>query len=149
MTVGSEVIGRRCIAAMLDLMASLVIVVFVLDAVRFRLVAHHHHGVAAAPSALLSIAIYGLFLAAGLLYWGCFEMIWRTTPGKALFNLRVVAAGGGLASRRQIAMRAAARAIDALPSIYLVGLIAVLASGSRGQRVGDRLAGTHIAVQTQ
>jgi uncharacterized RDD family membrane protein YckC len=61
---------------------------------------------------------------------------------KALFNLRVVDQTGQPASRRQVLIRTGLRVFDVLPMAYLLGFVVVLASGCRGQRIGDLVAHT-------
>ncbi len=63
------------------------------------------------------------------------------SPGKALVGLRVVRDGGLPISLRDSLVRNLFRAVDILPSSYLVGLMAMLAS-RQGKRLGDLAAGT-------
>ena len=65
--------------------------------------------------------------------------------GKLLVGLRVVRAGGGRPSVWKVATRTVLRVVDWLPLLYLVGFIAMLATGARRQRLGDLAAGTGIA----
>jgi uncharacterized RDD family membrane protein YckC len=63
------------------------------------------------------------------------------TPGKRLNGLRVVRVGGFPVGFLSSAIRNTVRLVDFLPSAYLVGCIAILAS-KRNQRLGDIAAGT-------
>ena len=63
------------------------------------------------------------------------------TPGKRWSGLRVVRADGAPVGFVTSAVRNLVRIVDALPGVYAVGMIAVLASG-RNQRLGDMAAGT-------
>jgi len=63
------------------------------------------------------------------------------TPGKRWTGLRVVRTSGAPVGFVTSAVRNLVRLVDALPGMYLVGIIAVLASG-RNQRLGDMAAGT-------
>jgi uncharacterized RDD family membrane protein YckC len=60
------------------------------------------------------------------------------TVGKKLMKLRVVRADGRPASMAEIAVRTILRVVDN----YLVGLIVMLATGEKRQRIGDLAAGT-------
>ncbi len=60
------------------------------------------------------------------------------TVGKKLMKLRVVRADGRPAGMAEIAVRTILRVVDN----YLVGLIVMLATGDRRQRIGDLAAGT-------
>ena len=53
-------------------------------------------------------------------------------------KIRVVRADGRPAGMREVAVRTILRVVDN----YLVGLIAMLATGERRQRIGDLAAGT-------
>jgi uncharacterized RDD family membrane protein YckC len=66
------------------------------------------------------------------------------TLGKKLMKLRVVRADGRPAGMGEIAVRTILRVVDN----YLVGLIVMLATGERRQRVGDLAAGTIVVDAT-
>ncbi|MDO8846843.1 MAG: RDD family protein [Coriobacteriia bacterium] len=68
------------------------------------------------------------------------------TPGKRIAGIRVVREGGGRVSFGTSATRNLLRIVDALPSAYLVGILAVLLSRQR-QRVGDMAAGTVVVYE--
>jgi uncharacterized RDD family membrane protein YckC len=65
------------------------------------------------------------------------------TVGKKLMKLRVVRADGSPAGMREIAMRTVLRVVDGAGA-YIVGLIVMLLTGQRRQRLGDLAAGTII-----
>src|SRR3954452_20302022 len=65
------------------------------------------------------------------------------TLGKRVMNLRVQRVDGGPADMRAIALRTVLRVVDGL-FVYLVGLVAMIATGERRARVGDLVAGTRI-----
>jgi uncharacterized RDD family membrane protein YckC len=67
------------------------------------------------------------------------------TPGKNMCALRVVGTDGRPVSVGQLFARNALRLVDWLPGFYLLGLL--LAVGGRGQRLGDRVAGTVVVFQ--
>ncbi len=63
------------------------------------------------------------------------------TPGKRLNGLRVVRVGGFPVGFLASSIRNTLRLIDFLPTVYLVGCVAILAT-ERNQRLGDLAAGT-------
>lgn len=87
-----------------------------------------------------------LFFPVYLTYTFVLEWHNGRTVGKAFFSLCVARADGQPLSMRESAVRNLLRYVDVLPVVvpYLVGLIAVMRS-ERGQRVGDRVAGTVVA----
>ena len=66
------------------------------------------------------------------------------TFGKKLMKLRVVRADGRPAGMGEIAVRTILRVVDN----YLIGLIVMLATGERRQRIGDLAAGTIVVDAT-
>jgi uncharacterized RDD family membrane protein YckC len=85
-----------------------------------------------------------LWLAvAGGAYHFAFEARGGQTIGKRRYGIRVVAADGGPASPRAVAIRSVVRVADSLPVCYLLGLISMVRTGpARRQRIGDIAAGT-------
>ena len=86
-----------------------------------------------------------LILVQFLLFWGyfsLFEAFWNgQTPGKRLLKIRVIEDSGRPITLFESLARNLLRVIDMLPSIYLVGLVAMLCN-RQGKRLGDLLAGT-------
>ncbi|MCC6749339.1 MAG: RDD family protein [Deltaproteobacteria bacterium] len=81
-------------------------------------------------------------------YYVLFEVFWDgQSPGKRLFNLRVVKSAGHPIGFYDSLLRNLLRAADALPLSYAAGVIAVL-STRRFQRLGDLAADT-VVVQEQ
>ncbi len=80
-----------------------------------------------------------------LLEWGyfvLFELLWDgQSPGKRLFELRVIKSAGHPVGFYDSALRNLLRGADLVPMTYAVGAISILASG-RFQRLGDLAAGT-------
>jgi uncharacterized RDD family membrane protein YckC len=71
-----------------------------------------------------------------------FEWIWRgQTPGKRLFNMRVMDVEGLRLQFSQVVIRNILRAVDALPGLYLLGGITCCLN-SKCQRLGDIAANT-------
>ena len=97
---------------------------------------------AGATLAGLSLTVGVLMVAVGwtLYYFFALESAGGQTLGKRVMKLRVVAADGSPASMEQIAKRTIVRIVDG----HIVGLIVMLATGERRQRLGDIVAGTVI-----
>src|SRR5215211_6467580 len=89
----------------------------------------------------LGAPLAGIVLAWALYYYFAFESGAGQTPGKRVTNLRVVRADGAPARMREIATRTVVRVVD-MQFVYLVGLVAMLATGERRGRLGDLAAGT-------
>ena len=83
--------------------------------------------------------------------WGyniLFETFWRgQTPGKRALGLRVVKEGGYPVGFIDSVLRNLLRAADFLPAGYVLGLL-VMGGDQRYRRVGDRVAGTMVVVET-
>lgn len=90
-----------------------------------------------------SPTLSAVVLAWGLFYYFALESGAGQTVGKRLLGLRVRMADGSPADMRAIAIRTVLRVIDGI-GLYLVGLIVMLVSGERRQRLGDMAAGTII-----
>ena len=76
-----------------------------------------------------------------LYYYFALESLTGQTVGKKLMGLRVARADGGTPEMREIGIRTVLRLVDGL-GLYLVGLIVMLVTGERRQRIGDLAAGT-------
>lgn len=88
--------------------------------------------------ALFAAVIFGITF----LYDVLFETLGSgRTPGKRVMGLRVVRVGGGPVGFLSSSIRNLVRIVDALPGVYLIGLVAIVAS-SKNQRLGDLAAGT-------
>jgi uncharacterized RDD family membrane protein YckC len=117
---------------------------------------------AAIIDALLLTAVYGLIclvlhwrfltlthelvaLAINCVYYFALESRHGQTVGKRISGVRVVAVDGSAAGPKAIAIRSILRFIDALPVMYLSGLINVVRTGpERRQRIGDVAAETKV-----
>jgi uncharacterized RDD family membrane protein YckC len=86
-------------------------------------------------------ALGAVILGWALYYFFALESGDGQTVGKKLMKLRVMRADGSPAGMREIAVRTVLRVVDN----YLVGLIVMLATGERRQRLGDLAAGTMVA----
>jgi uncharacterized RDD family membrane protein YckC len=89
-------------------------------------------------------ALSAVILGWALYYFFALESGEGQTVGKRLLKLRVVRADGRPAGMREIAVRTILRVIDN----YLVGLIVMLATGDRRQRIGDLAADTIVVDAT-
>ena len=120
-STGPHLDNRRIAAALIDLVIPALIA-------------------ALAYAAGLSLTRGVLLVAIGwtLYYFFALESGDGQTLGKRVMKLRVVSADGAPASMEQIAKRTLVRILDG----HIVGLIVMLASGERRQRLGDMVAGT-------
>jgi uncharacterized RDD family membrane protein YckC len=82
-----------------------------------------------------------LVTAWALYYYFALELLTGQTVGKKLMGLRVAQVDGSPPEMRQVAIRTVLRVIDGV-ALYLVGLIVMLATGERRQRLGDVAAKT-------
>src|SRR5918996_2818799 len=122
---GSKLANRRVVAAIVDLLivsAGAVVVLVAGDSL----------------SGDRQGALAAVVLGWALYYFFALESGEGQTLGKKLMRLRVVRADGRPAGMREIGVRTILRVIDN----YLVGLIVMLATGERRQRIGDLAAGT-------
>ncbi len=75
-------------------------------------------------------------------YYGFFEAFWNgQTPGKRWTHLRVIQDSGRPISAYDAILRNLLRIVDALPTLYAVGIVTILVSREK-KRVGDYAAGT-------
>jgi uncharacterized RDD family membrane protein YckC len=95
-----------------------------------------------------SVLFIGFALVALLMFalgWGYFiffEMVWNgQTPGKRITGIRVLTVRGEPVTLVHSLVRNLLRLVDALPSGYMIGIVAILVT-SKSQRLGDLDAGT-------
>jgi hypothetical protein len=75
-------------------------------------------------------------------YFAFFEALWNgQTPGKRWTHLRVIQDSGRPISAYDAILRNLLRIVDALPTLYAVGIVTMLIS-RENKRVGDYAAGT-------
>jgi uncharacterized RDD family membrane protein YckC len=130
-TTGPKLDNRRVLAAIVDLAivgAGTVLILFAADAL-------------ASDSGDVRGALSAVILGWALYYYFALESGDGQTVGKKLLKLRVVRADGRPAGMREIAVRTVLRVVDGVGA-YIVGLIVMLATGQRRQRLGDLAAGT-------
>jgi uncharacterized RDD family membrane protein YckC len=132
-----DVLGRRIGAGLLDLL-----VVIVLMVVLGLLIGESQSG-----DGTYAVRLAGLdavvWVVLSLLYYGVTEAATGQTLGKRLLGVRVARLDGSRPGAGAIAVRTLLRVIDGI-FFYLVGLVAVLATGQRRQRLGDLAAGTTV-----
>jgi uncharacterized RDD family membrane protein YckC len=88
-------------------------------------------------------AMYAGLLLLGLLYHFGTETVFGRTAGKRFAGIAAVSTDGSPCTTGQSLLRTLSLPLDFLPAGFLFGGMSVAASG-RGQRLGDRLAGTMV-----
>jgi uncharacterized RDD family membrane protein YckC len=134
-TTGPQLDNRRVLAALIDLVvvaAGAALILFAADALP--------SGNGSARDEIGS-GLYLLATAWALYYYFACESGGGQTLGKRVMRLRVVRADGGEAGMGEIAVRTVLRVVDGI-GLYLVGLVVMLVSGKRRQRLGDMAGGT-------
>jgi uncharacterized RDD family membrane protein YckC len=130
---GPKLDNRRVLAALVDLaivIAGSVVILFAADAL-------------SGDNSEIRGALGAVILGWALYYHFAMESGDGQTVGKKVMKLRVVLADGRPAGMREIAVRTVLRVIDGIGA-YIVGLIVMLATGQRRQRLGDLAAGTMV-----
>ena len=78
-------------------------------------------------------------------YWGYFaffEIIWKgQTPGKRIAGIRAIKNTGRALNVYEVIGRNLMRAVDALPTMYIAGIVSIMVS-RQNQRLGDHLIGS-------
>ena len=132
-TTGPKLDNRRVLAAIVDLAivaAGSVVILFAADAL-------------SSDTGDVRGALTAVILGWALYYYFALESGDGQTLGKKLMKLRVVRADGRPAGMNEVAVRTVLRVVDGI-GLYIVGLIVMLATGQRRQRLGDMAAGTII-----
>lgn len=103
-------------------------------------------------AALEGVAFAVLFLILAfplMLYKPILELFWNgQTVGKRIMGIRVVRSNGLPVHMLGVIIRNFMRVIDMLPSVYVIGAVAVLATRQH-QRLGDIVAGTVVVRERQ
>ncbi|MGH2897678.1 MAG: RDD family protein [Solirubrobacteraceae bacterium] len=133
-----DLLGRRVVAAVIDV----AIIVVLLGVVAGLL--GNDDAADASLAAKLSGGPGMLFFALTLLYFVATELAWAQTVGKRVMKLRVVRLDGTKASAGPVVIRNVVRLFDWLPFLYILGAIAVFATGERRARLGDIAAKTKV-----
>ena len=130
---GPKLDNRRVLAALVDLgivLAGSLVILFAADAL-------------SGDTGEIRGALGAVILGWALYYHFALESGDGQTVGKKLMKLRVVLADGRPAGMREIAVRTVLRVVDGI-GFYIVGLIVMLVTGQRRQRLGDLAAGTMV-----
>jgi uncharacterized RDD family membrane protein YckC len=128
---GPKLDNRRVLAAIVDVAivaAGTMVILFAADAL-------------SSETSDIRGALSAVILGWALYYYFALESGDGQTVGKKLLKLRVVRADGRPAGMREIAVRTVLRVVDGVGG-YIVGLIVMLGTGKRRQRLGDLAAGT-------
>ena len=130
---GPKLDNRRVLAALVDLgivLAGSLVILFAADAL-------------SGDTGEIRGALGAVILGWALYYHFAMESGDGQTVGKKLMKLRVMRADGRSAGMREIAVRTVLRVVDGIGA-YIVGLIVMLVTGERRQRLGDIAAGTMV-----
>ncbi|MGB2696049.1 MAG: RDD family protein [Dehalococcoidia bacterium] len=132
------VTGQRIVAALLDLVP--LTALFLLMAAAFGDLGEGDDG-------QFSVRLYnGPFVVYTLLVFAYYigtETLFAATPGKLLLGLRVTRLDGTPYTFGAVLVRNLLRIVDALPVLYIVGLVTVAVT-DKNQRVGDLAARTTV-----
>jgi uncharacterized RDD family membrane protein YckC len=133
----TDVLGRRIGAGLLDVVAILVLLIAV------GLLFGEGHSSGGSVSVELHGTSFAVWAILAFAYYDVPETVSGQTLGKRLMGLRVTRRDGRKASPGAILVRTLLRIVDFLPFLYLLGLLAIGASGARRrQRLGDLAART-------
>jgi uncharacterized RDD family membrane protein YckC len=133
-------IGSRFLALAADVLLQfgvgiVLVIIFALSAFSFSAFSK---GSAVWTIAILIFVVFSLQFG----YFALFESLWNgQTPGKRWTHLRVIKDSGRPISAYDAILRNLLRIVDALPTMYAVGLITMLIS-RENKRIGDYAAGT-------
>ncbi len=134
---GTDVVGRRIVAALIDLG-----ILWAVFAAMALTVGQH-----TASGGRIYIGLTGssflLFALLVFAYYQIFEWLAGATPGKLAMRLRVVSLDDRPLTFSRVLIRTVLRLVDGLPFFYLAGLVAIAVSKSR-QRIGDMAARTAV-----
>jgi uncharacterized RDD family membrane protein YckC len=135
---GSEVLGRRVAAAVIDAVVVLILLVIVAKTL----------GDEGATKRSIWAETSGsprvVFLLLTFVYFFATELVWAQTIGKRVMKLRVAQQGGGKLTAGPAALRNVVRFVDAFPVLYMVGAITLFTVGNKRYRLGDMAAKTTV-----
>lgn len=128
-------IGSRFVAALLDLLVAIAILIAVGAVAAFSANATGNTTLA------ILLFVMGAFVLTYGYFWASEYAFNGQTLGKRAARLRVVGTSGEPISFSQAGIRNLIRFVDFLPGWYAAGLVCLFING-RGQRLGDLAAGT-------
>ena len=135
---GSQILGRRVAAAVIDALIILVVLVVVAKTLgdegeTKRSIWAETEG---SPRAVFLLLTFAYFFGT--------ELVWAQTIGKRVMKLRVVGLDGAKLTAGAAAIRNVVRFIDAFPVLYIVGAITLFTVGKKSARLGDLAAKTKV-----
>lgn len=133
-------IGPRLVAQIVDGVV-LIILYFVLGAAMFGAFTFDVFGVAA-------LSFMGVYMLLFFLYYIVLEGALGATVGKMAARIKVVREDGSPCGFGPAVVRNVLRVIDALPFLYIIGMILISRSDKK-QRLGDRFAKTVVIKPSQ
>jgi uncharacterized RDD family membrane protein YckC len=135
---GSEILGRRVAAAVIDALVVLVLLVVVAKTLGDEGAAKRSiwAETSGSPRAVFIVLTFAYFFVT--------ELVWAQTIGKRVMKLRVVRQDGGKLGAGPAAVRNIVRFVDAFPALYIVGAITLFTIGDKRYRLGDLAAKTAV-----
>jgi uncharacterized RDD family membrane protein YckC len=139
-------LGSRFLALMLDIMIQVAanIVLILVIAIVFAIPGTERH-FGGMSNAAQKWFVAGIIFFYFLLYWGYFSLFeaFRNgqTPGKRAMKIRVIKDSGRQITFFEALARNLLRVVDALPGMYLVGVVSILVT-RQNKRLGDLVADT-------
>jgi uncharacterized RDD family membrane protein YckC len=133
-------IGPRLVAQIVDGIV-LIVLYFVLGAAMFGAFIFDVFGVAA-------LSFMGVYMLLFFLYYIVLEGAVGATVGKMAARIKVVREDGSPCGFGPAVVRNVLRVIDALPFLYIIGMILISRSDKK-QRLGDRFAKTVVIKPSQ
>lgn len=131
-------LGTRIVAAIIDTLIIYFVYIFFIIVANISNIFEYMEHLPDWAIALLIICIF-------ILTWGYFPLFeYRgngATPGKKMMKIRVRMDNGSPLTLSATLVRNLLRVVDALPNMYAVGVIAIIAS-KKNKRLGDMVAGT-------
>ncbi|MDP8967578.1 MAG: RDD family protein [Actinomycetota bacterium] len=133
-----DVLGRRVVAAVIDVAIIGILLVVIAKGLGNEEVREYSlwAETQGAPRALFFLLTFAYFFGT--------ELAWAQTLGKRVMKLRVVSEDGTKPGAGPVAIRNLVRAVDWLPTLYIVGAITLFATGERRVRLGDLAARTKV-----
>jgi uncharacterized RDD family membrane protein YckC len=140
-------IGSRFIAVLVDYLLQFVAFIVLLLGMMLFLPSMQKFESASSKWVVAMLILIPFLLEWG--YFALFEGLWHgQTPGKRVVKIRVIQQSGRAITMFESLSRNFVRAIDLLPTFYVVGTISIFVT-KRHQRLGDLVAGTLVIHEAQ